>query len=256
MLKTCHQKGCSKLPTYHKARKTSGKFCAEHKKEGMVSIMYRHYNNQADEIFTKLPRELQWEILTDFVGGYVVRYNKLRRIMSGELQEKLVEHIFGLNQWSWRSLWLKPFVRFPFSDFDHLGMSILNRYLVLYYRSDGTLYDSWIDPELVEIVAVAEFSRRGECVVLFQSKVDGQLSYGVHTSRNKGFDGRWFIREVDDSVVLPPFEKHVYPSYPCTNKKMGRPVLKMKLHRPISEVVPEYLSYQQKRAWMEGRYIV
>jgi hypothetical protein len=216
MLKTCHQKGCSKLPTYHKARKTSGKFCAEHKKDGMVSIMYRHYNNQADEIFMKLPQALQWEILTDFVGGFVVRYNRLRRIMSGDLQQTI----------------LKPFVRFPFSDHYHLGISILNRYLVSYFRSDGTLYNSWIDPELVEIVAVAEFSRRGECVVLFQSKVDGQLSYGVQTSRDKSLGGRWYIREVDDSVVLPPFEKHIYPSYPCTNKKLGRPALKMKLHHP------------------------
>lgn len=81
--RTCHEEGCNKLPTFNKVRKTSGKFCGAHKKDGMVSIMYRHYNKQVDQIFKMLPEVLQWEILTDFVGGFIVRYNKLRRLMSG-----------------------------------------------------------------------------------------------------------------------------------------------------------------------------
>ena len=95
--RTCHHKGCNKLPTFNKTRKTSGKFCAEHKKDGMVSIMYRHCNNQVDKIFKMLPRELQWEILTDFVGGFAVRFNRLRRLLSDDIQEKIVDHNFGLN---------------------------------------------------------------------------------------------------------------------------------------------------------------
>jgi hypothetical protein len=61
----------------------------------------------------------------------------------------------------------------------------------------------------------------------------------------------WYIRDVDYSVVLPPYEKHVYPSYPYTNKKLGRPVLKMKLHNPIP-TVPEGLQHREIKAWMEG----
>ena len=260
--RTCHQKGCCKLPTFNKVRKTSGKFCAEHKKDGMVSIMYRHYNNQVDQIFKMLPQELQWEILTDFVGGFAVRFNRLRRLLSGEIQEKIVEHNFALNCRSWRRLWLKPFVRFPFSDHDRLWILISNRWRVTSFRSNGTIREicglnmvNDYDSELIDIVAVAEFSRRGACVVLFEAKDSKNLSYGFRTDHGPGCGGRWYITDINDSVVLPPYEKHVYPSYPNTNKKLGRPVKKMKLHNPIPEV-PEYLSYQQIQAWKEDRYIM
>ena len=256
MSRTCHEKGCNKLPTFNKVRKTSAKFCAEHKKDGMVSIMYRNYNNQVDQIFQLLPRELQWEILVEFVGGFTIRYNRLRRLLSGAIQEKIVDHNFDLNYLSWRRLWLKPFVRFPFSYNDHLSTSILNRWRVKSFRSDGTVWfdyhegiDHEYDPELLAIVAVAEFSRRGACVVLFVSKQTKKLSYGF-----QGFDAKWYITDIDDSVLLPPFEKHYYPSYPNTNKKLGRPVLKMKLHNPIAEV-PEGLDCQQIKAWKKDRYI-
>ena len=258
--RTCHEKGCCKIPTFNKVRKTSGKFCAEHKKDGMVSIMYRHYNNQVDQIFKMLPQELQWEILVEFVGGFVVRFNKLRRLLSGEIQEKIVDHNFDLNYRSWRSLWLKPFIKFPFSEHDHLMPGIINRWRVTSFRSDGTIWDDYsvnnnYDPDLLSVVAVAEFSRQGACVVLFQSKINGNLSYGWRSYYNTGGNGVWYITDINDSIVLPPYEKHVYPSYPYTNKKLGRPVKKMKLHNPIPEV-PEGLVGNQLKAWTEGRYII
>jgi hypothetical protein len=259
MSRTCHQNGCCKLPTFNKVRKTSGKFCAEHKKDGMVNIMYKNYNNQVDQIFKLLPQELQWEILTDFVGGFTVRFNRLRRVFSDTIHEKIMNHTFELNSWSWRCLRLKPFIKFPFYDYDHLYLWIMisNRWRVKSFRSDGTIWfdyhediDHTFDPELLDIVAVAEFSHRDKCVVLFKSKHTGQLSYGF-----QGFDAKWYITDINDSVVLPPYEKHYYPSYPYTNKKMGRPVKKMKLHNPIPEV-PEGLSGNGIKAWMEGRYIM
>lgn len=249
----CHEKGCCKLPTFNKVRKTSGKFCGEHKKDGMVSIVYRHYNNQVDRIFKMLPEALQWEILTDFVGGFVIRYNRLRRLMSGELQKKIMEHNFDINYLSLRNLWAKPFVNFPLPAHYHLIPTILNRWSgrMTSVGSDGQIRDN-DDPDLLRIVAVAEFSHRDACVVLFECKDTGRLSYGVQSGYRKHFDGRWYIRDVNDSVTLPPYEKHIYPSYPNTNKKLGRPVLKMKLHNPIPEV-PEGLTYQETKAWMEGR---
>ena len=249
--RTCHHKGCNKLPTFNKTRKTSGKFCAEHKKDGMVSIMYRHYNNQVDHVFKMLPEALQWEILTDFVGGFVVRYNRLRRLMSGEVQHNIMEHTYDINYLSPRSLWAKPFV----SDHKHLIPTILNRWKISSFGSDGQLREN-DDPDRLHIVSAAEFSQRKSCVVLFESKDTGRLSYGIrlgHYSREWSGHrpSEWYIKDVDDSITLPPYEKHIYPSYPNTNKKLRRPVLKMKLHNPIPKV-PEGLTYQETKAWMEG----
>lgn len=78
-------------------------------------------------------------------------------------------------------------------------------------------------------------------VVLFESKYNGKLSYGYNS-----WSREWYITEIDDSVVLPPYEKHVY-----TNKKMGRPVLKMKLHNPIPKNPPVGLNYREMKDWME-----
>jgi len=211
------------------------------------------------QLFKALPRDLQWEVLSEFVGGFTVRYNRLRRLFSGELQEKIMNHTFNLNHWSWRSLRLKPFIRFPFSDYDRLSSRIRNRWNVTSFRCDGTIWDDYdpdneYDPDLLNIVAVAEFSHRGACVVLFESKNTRQLSYGFQLGCKMDFIGKWYITDVDDSIILPPYEKHIYPSYPNTNKKLGRPVKKMKLHNPIPEV-PSRMAGNQIKAWMEGRYI-
>lgn len=247
MSKTCHEKGCNKLPTFHKARKTSGKYCGEHKKNGMVSIMYRYYNHQADQIFRGLPLDLQWDILVRFVGGFVVRYNRLRRIMSGELQEKIMEHNFSLNRLSLRRLWLKPLVEFPTPN--RLFIAALNRNKVSNFRCDGQPWTDVGDPDRLLTVSSAEFSRKEMFVTLFRDEDNDRLSYGCCI-----FSRQWYITEIDDSITLPPFEKHFYPSYPYTNKKLGRPSLKMKLHAPVPEI-PTGLNYAETRSWLEGRRI-
>ena len=243
-LKTCHEKGCNKLSTFHKARKTSGKFCGEHKKTGMVSVMYRHHNHQADQVFRGLPQALQWEILVQFVGGFVVRYNRLRRILSGELQEKIMEHNFSLNRLSLRRLWVKPLVEFPTPN--RLFISAINRSNVSNFRCDGQPWNDVGDPDRLLTISSAEFSRKGMFVTLFRDEDNGRLSYGFRLMY------RWYITEIDDSITLPPFEKHVYPSYPYTNKKLRRPLLKMKLHAPVSEI-PHGLNNRETRSWLEGR---
>lgn len=213
----------------------------------MISVMYKHYNNQVDQIFKMLPRALQWEILVDFVGGFVVRYNRLRRIMSGVLQRQMLVHNFGINELSLYKLWGKPRVESPVSY--RIKMIALNRNLgVLHFKCDGQPWINEEDPELLLTVASAEFSRRVTFVVLFKHKHTGQLSYGFHSRSSR----HWYITEMDDSVVLPPFEQHVYPSYPYTNKKLGRPVLKMKLHDPIPRT-PSGLEYKDIKAWKDGK---
>ena len=128
-----------------------------------------------------------------------------------------------------------------------------NRWNVSSFGSNGQLREN-DDPDDLRIVAAAEFSHRGSCVVLFRSEDTGQLSYGVRIGRPTTGRGNysWYIRDVNDSITLPPYEKHIYPSYPYTNKKLGRSVLKMKLHNPIPKV-PKGFSYKETKAWMEGR---
>lgn len=244
MVKTCHEKDCNKQAAFYKERKTSGK----HKKKGMINIMYRHYNNQVDQVFKLLPKNLQWEILVDFVGGYMVRYNRLRRLITCDLHMKIMDHTFELNPLSLYNLWLKPKVESVDINIPSiLLIYALNRGNELNFRSGGKLWDGEDDPELLVPVASSEFSRRDIYVVLFESKYTGKLSYGYFS-----LSRTWYITEVDDSIVLPPYEKHVYPSYPYTNKKLGRPLLKMKLHNPIPEV-PSGLEYKEIKAWKDGK---
>ena len=51
-----------------------------------------------DELFIKLPRDLQWEILETFVGTHIVRNGKLMRKMTGRIQAQLLDKmpmVFG-----------------------------------------------------------------------------------------------------------------------------------------------------------------
>jgi len=92
MVIICHEKECNTQATFNKDKKTS----REHKKEDMISIMYKYNNNHVDQVFKMLPLVLQWEILVELVGGYVVCNNRLRRLMSGDLQKKIMKHNFKL----------------------------------------------------------------------------------------------------------------------------------------------------------------
>jgi len=74
MVITCHETDCNTQTVFNKDKKKSDKFCREHKKKGMISIIYKYNNNQLDQIFKMLPLILQWEILVELVGGYVIRY--------------------------------------------------------------------------------------------------------------------------------------------------------------------------------------
>ena len=53
-----------------------------------------------DKLFKALPRDLQWEILSEFVGTHVVRNGKLMRKMTGEIQARLLDTMpmkFGMQ---------------------------------------------------------------------------------------------------------------------------------------------------------------
>ena len=211
----------------------------EHERSVDSTSIYKYNNNKMNQVFKILPIALQWEILIDFVGGYVVRNNRLRRLMSGDLQEKIMEHNFELSinrykhygQWA-EGLWVKPHVKYPLDPLSDIMLRlVLNRrsHNTKCFSSNGQqLWKDDGDPESLLPVSLSVLGRGLglDIVVLFQTKHIGKLSYGFFNWAAQG----WRITDVDDSIILQPFEKNVYPSYPYTNKKLGRPVLKMKLY--------------------------
>ena len=114
----------------------------------------------------------------------------------------------------------KPLVKYPLPN--SLLTLALNRRKC--FRSNGQQYDG--EHEHLLQVASTVFGLGEDVVILFKTIHTDQLSYGFFNWSTQC----WRITEVDDYIVLPPFEKNVYPSYPYTNKKLGRKVLKMKLY--------------------------
>ena len=57
-----------------------------------------------DKLFKALPRDLQWEILSEFVGTHVVRKGKLMRKLVFNVPHQTLKHrIFHTNpKWPWR----------------------------------------------------------------------------------------------------------------------------------------------------------
>ena len=46
-----------------------------------------------DQLFRALPRDLQWEVLTEFTGTHTVRKGKLRRKMVFDAKHQMVQDI-------------------------------------------------------------------------------------------------------------------------------------------------------------------
>jgi hypothetical protein len=147
--------------------------------------------------FKALPADLQWEILVDFVGTHAVRNGKLMRKLVIPFQHPPLKYrIFHIDP------------KFPWR-----------------YGKYGT---TCVHPEIpaflsenVDIVSYVMLSD-GSRIMCGEGTITKQLSY-IFRTETKIVEGRqiWdherFV--VDDSVILDPFVKHSYPSYPFTNKK-------------------------------------
>ena len=154
------------------------------------------------KLFLMLPRDLQWEVLSEFVGSHSVRNGKLvRKLVLNIPHQTLKHHIFHISpKYPWR------------------------------YSKYGTIS---IPPEIpcflseaVNIVSQVTLTDDGYQIMYCEGTVNRKQSYIIFRTANKFVDGRiiWDDERflLDDSVVLEPFVKHTYPSYPFTNKKMGR----------------------------------
>jgi hypothetical protein len=167
-----------------------------------------------EQIFKALPRDLQWEILSVFVGTHVVRNGKLMRKMTGETQMRLLNTMRNMG-----GLYIKQ----------HIYLIPIRSWLAY----DGTnaqcqICGRWCICFNTKFLLLAKHNMY---VYLF-TKTDNKCD--IMSYRYLIFN-RDYLVTIDNSVVLQPFVKHDYPSYPYTNKKMGILSNKMRLYNPIPE---------------------
>jgi len=152
-----------------------------------------------NQLFRALPSDLQFEVLSEFVGTHAVRKGKLRRkivysMVGGKLMRQLDDNTFipvvnGLKNRQ-RLAWLhdRPADEWPkYIRFATLG----NRQMQ--FCHDGVT---------------------GDTIFGYRKTVDYHILWEI----------QYPVARAEDTVVLPPFVKHVYPSYPHTNKKRRIPL--------------------------------
>lgn len=138
-----------------------------------------------DNLFKALPRDLQWEVLTEFVGTHVVRNGRLMRKMTGEIQKELAKttrNIGGLR------LILKPLYR-P-----------LGRWIAY----DGHCFNTKV---------LLLVKRKMYVYLCIKPGTPDSLSY-VYIIFNQTH-----VVPINSRDALPPYIKNTYPSYPDTDKK-------------------------------------
>lgn len=143
-----------------------------------------------DNLFIALPRDLQWEILSEFVGTHVVRNGKLMRKLGNKIKDQLKATSVDYLE----ELWLKPCL-IHCTPSAHLQF---NTYMLacVWFHSGNLL-------------KICEDSNTREISYIY--------SKPFHMVND--MPRKHIISVLDDSIVLPPFIKHEYPSYEYTDKK-------------------------------------
>ena len=154
-----------------------------------------------DQLFKALPRDLQWEIISEFVGTHAVRKGKLIRKMVIDDRHRILENMFLIQKCG---IWL--------------------------YKRD---YNTVSDVQM----------RDGSQLMFCQDPVNGEMGYTFRkrVKREYSYQPKCWTKEytpMNDSVVLPPFEKHSYPSYEDTDNKTKKRRPQNSTHRSRSPIGP------------------
>jgi len=144
-----------------------------------------------DNLFLKLPRDLQWEILTEFVGTHVVRNGKLMRKMS--LDINTAQYKYTIRD---RPCYGWLYKRFKDED---------NTRVCARFPSNESHMMFWRDPNTDDTIILCRKS--AELDSLWDKLCEAQ-----------------FTTIVLENLDLQPFIKHTYPSYPFTDKKKRIPL--------------------------------
>jgi len=157
-----------------------------------------------DQLFLRLPRDLQWEILETFVGTHVVRFKKLRRKLRlniNSAQQKYLlrdrpcyDWLYNTHSEENKTLFAQWYFN-SFNDDDHMRTfaKFAGSNHILFCRDENT----------------------DDTIYMYRKEVQ-------HPHFNSNWEAQFSPINPSELIVLPPFKKHVYPSYPFTNKKMGR----------------------------------
>ena len=152
---------------------------------------------KVDNLIKELPIDVQGEILDYLGAAYEVRKGKLIRKtlrMSGKIQSRLLDSMPQMMSSRFKPLQL---------NLKTVPMENRNRNI----KSWSKIFDH---PKLLgsRSLQVVEDSN-GTPSYRYRSNIDGQDSVEINTPMNNG-------------TVLGPFIKRDYPSYPYTDKKLGR----------------------------------
>ena len=136
-----------------------------------------------DKLFKALPRDLQWEVLTVFVGSHVVRKGQLiKKIVLDDKKYQLIRDMARIEK-CYIERYIVAFNTYSF-------VQLPNGSQLMFCECPYTGYMGY---KLRQVL-------KRECSGM-------PKAYGLqYTSLNY-------------SALLPPFEKHSYPSFPDTDKK-------------------------------------
>ena len=134
------------------------------------------------QLFKNLPRDLQWEVLTEFVGSHAVRKGKLIKKIVFDDRHQMIKELPRINRC----------------------------YIWLYIRNFNATDD--VQLRSGSQLMFCEDPKSGEMGYLFRKR-----KIRTHSREELRYELKY--TPMNDSVTLPPFVKHFYPSFPDTEKK-------------------------------------
>jgi hypothetical protein len=149
------------------------------------------------QLFRHLPRDLRWEVLSEFVGSHAVRKGKLIKKMVFGARHQMVQNIHRIHV---------CYIGVYNEDFNAKTFVTMR---------DGSQLMFCEHPY-------------GETGYTFRRRIVRECSW-----MPKCYGQQY--TPMNDSVVLPQFEKHAYPSYPFTNKKKA---VRYPVQKPLSLRLP------------------
>ena len=138
------------------------------------------------KLFKALPRDLQWEVLTEFVGTHVVRGGKLMRKISRKIS---YNHVLPVKRVRQYHFWL-------YDRYDNIQQHV-------------RFYDD-------TPMKFCEDAHSGETIYCYRKIIEDIVLWEIQFTTPRA----------EDAITLPPFVKHTYPSYPYTAKKRRIPLIR------------------------------